>query len=462
MDNGLSKCPKCGATDISVNEKTGKLRCNFCRYEFEAVSSNMDSEDTVFALHGEQISSGLGDINKVASNLITLKCTACGAEVVIDTQQSMQARCHWCRNTLSVNSRIENGAVPDMILPFATQKQEAQELLKSYINHHRFFAHPRFLRDFSADNIMGVYFPYMVVDANTHVRFEGSGEIEIRSYTVGQGDDEETVYDADLYNIGREFDLGIDDLTIESSSKRMTQTASETNNIINAILPFDTENCVDFNANYMKGVSSEKRDVDINDMRQAVGAQIADIARFRANQLASQYDRGICWSTEDIKYIGLKWKAAYLPVWLYSYFQPNNRMLHYVAVNARTNETVGSIPINKLRLFLVSAVIEIASLVLFILIMISGVFEDSDGDDPWEFGLILVAGFLFYAWQYARYRRMDERHYHEKETRTYTRNEAAYDDLVEHREGLRNAKYEYANNDRIDGVVINMTGGKKK
>ena len=33
--DGQNKCPQCGATDISVNAKTGKLRCNFCRHEFE-------------------------------------------------------------------------------------------------------------------------------------------------------------------------------------------------------------------------------------------------------------------------------------------------------------------------------------------------------------------------------------------------------------------------------------------
>ena len=33
--DGQNKCPKCGATDISLNPKNGKLRCNFCRHEFE-------------------------------------------------------------------------------------------------------------------------------------------------------------------------------------------------------------------------------------------------------------------------------------------------------------------------------------------------------------------------------------------------------------------------------------------
>ena len=31
--DGQNKCPQCGSTDIAVNAKTGKLRCNFCRRE---------------------------------------------------------------------------------------------------------------------------------------------------------------------------------------------------------------------------------------------------------------------------------------------------------------------------------------------------------------------------------------------------------------------------------------------
>ena len=33
--DGQTKCPKCGATDISLNVKKGLLRCNFCRFEFK-------------------------------------------------------------------------------------------------------------------------------------------------------------------------------------------------------------------------------------------------------------------------------------------------------------------------------------------------------------------------------------------------------------------------------------------
>jgi len=43
-------------------------------------------------------------------------------------------------------------------------------------------------------------------------------------------------------------------------------------------------------------------------------------------------------------------------VWLYSYHQPNGGrgMLHYIAVNGRTGETMGSVPVQRWKLFLVS------------------------------------------------------------------------------------------------------------
>ena len=456
MEEGQVKCPKCGATDISTNTKTGMLRCNFCRFEFADSSVNEDKEEDIFSLEGLQISAGLKDRDKSADTQITLRCESCGAQVVVDTQEASQARCHWCRNMLSINHQIDNGTIPDMVLPFNMPKKEAKDLINGYIAQHKFFAHPTFLKEFSAENVMGVYFPYMIVDANTSVNFEGTGEVEVRRYTVGSGDNKETRYDADLYALGRSFDMGVNDLTVESSSKRMDNTESETNNIINAILPFDTENCVAYDSNYLKGYTSEKRDTDVKDIKQIVETQIKDIARVAANEQAEEYDRGICWDKEEVTIKGTKWKSAYLPVWLYSYQQKkdNKSILHYVALNARTKELVGSIPINKIRLFIISAIIELLSILTF-----GGVqaleWSDSDSDhDVGDFALIMLAGFLFYAFQYARYRRMGDRHFFERETKKIIKNATGFDKLLEHRKNLENSEYSKANNDRVEGVIL--------
>ena len=183
--DGQNKCPQCGSTDISVNAKTGKLRCNFCRHEFEP-EKIQGMETDITKLEGEIMGSGTQDIvNDSEQKIITLKCSSCGAEVVIDTSESTQARCHWCRNTLSINNQIPNGAIPDVVLPFKLTKAEAKEQIEKFVGKRKFFAHPKFRAEFKTDNIMGVYFPYMVVDINSHASFKGQGERLARRYTRG-------------------------------------------------------------------------------------------------------------------------------------------------------------------------------------------------------------------------------------------------------------------------------------
>ncbi len=311
-----------GATDISVNAKTGKLICNFCRHEFEP-EKIQGMETDITQLKGEIIGSGTQDIIADTQEVLTFKCSSCGAEVVIDTSESTQARCHWCRNILSANQQIPNGAIPDVVLPFNVTKAEAKDLIKNFVGKRKFFAHPKFTQEFTTENIMGVYFPYMVVDVNSHAHLSGLGEHEVRRYSRGSGDNRKTYYDADLYEVERDFDLTIEGLTVKSSSDKLTK---------------------------------------IDDLRTLVDNQSKDIARFDANETLKEYDRGVNWQIEKLDVKGKQWKTAYLPVWLYSYQQvksETNKLLHYVAINARTKEIMGSIPIHMPKLLGVSALVEV-------------------------------------------------------------------------------------------------------
>lgn len=440
--NGQNKCPKCGATDISLNIKTGALRCNFCRHEFQPEKVE-GLETDISQLQGEIIGSGAQDIAQDAEDIVTLKCSSCGAEVVIDTTQNTQARCHWCRNTLSINEQIPNGAVPDVVLPFNLTKAQAQEEINKFVSKRKFFAHPKFKAEFTTDNIMGVYFPYMLVDVNSHAKLTGHGEHEVRRYTRKSGDREITLYDADLYEVEREFDLTIDGLSIESNSDRLNKKSSNnTNNIINSIMPFDTENCVKYNANYLKGYTSEKRDMNIDQLRPIVDTQSKDIARYSANSTLKHYDRGVCWSSEQLDVKGRQWKTAYLPVWLYSYQQKkgNNSILHYVAVNARTKETMGSVPIHIPKLFAISCLVELLGLVAMLF------FDDFEAN--W---LFLLAGFVYFFIIYLRYRNSNARHHHEVETKNDISNLQTYDKLIKRETELSNPQIKGANNTYISG-----------
>lgn len=402
-------------------------------------------ETDISQLEGEIIGSGTQDIVEETQNIMTFKCSSCGAEVVIDTSETTQARCHWCRNTLSVNQQIPNGVIPDIVLPFHLTKADAKEQIENFVGKRKFFAHPQFKAEFTTENIMGVYFPYMVVDVNSHANFQGKGEHEVRRYIRGSGENRRTYYDADLYDIEREFDLSIEGLTVESSSDKLEKNSNKTNNVINAIMPFDIENCVKYNANYLKGYTSEKRDTNVEQLKQLVEEQSKDIARFAANETLKEYDRGVNWQKETLDVKGRQWKTAYLPVWLYSYQQKKGKdsILHYVAVNARTKETMGSVPIHMPKLFGVSCLVELIGLLAMVFA--------SDFEYNW---LFLLAGFIYFFFMYMKYRNTNARHHHETETKTKIFNLRKVDKLIKKQTGLPNAKMEGANNKRVSGKNI--------
>ena len=404
-------------------------------------------ETDISNLQGDVFGSGTQDIAQDSGDVITLKCSSCGAEVVVDTKNSTQARCHWCRNVLSINSQVPNGAVPDTVLPFKLSKQEARESIEKFVGKRKFFAHPKFRQEFTTENIMGVYFPYMVVDMNTHADLRGEGEHEVRRYTVGSDEHKETYYDADLYAVEREFDLTFEGLTVESSLDKLDNSnKNKTNNIINSIMPFDTENCVKWDSNYLSGYTSEKRDTNIEQLKPIVEEQAKDIARFAANESLEFYDRGVRWDSERLDIKGQQWKSAYLPVWLYSYLQKkgDKDVLHYVAVNARTKETMGSVPIHIPKLLLVSAIIEILCLIGAILI-------DNSGPDRGYGYFLLLIGIIYYIVKYNKYRNSGARHSHESETKRNLTNLRKVDTLIQRKKRLRNSRMDGANNHSVNG-----------
>ncbi len=444
--NGQNKCPKCGSTDIHFNPETGKLKCGFCRYEYS--QEVVEEESTIHELKGTHLSKNIDDI--FGDDVTTFKCQSCGAEVIIDTSSDLSGKCHWCRHVLSINEKIPNGAVPDMVLPFGIKKEDAKKNIEEFVKKRQFFAHPQFKKEFTTENVLGAYFPYAVVDLNVHSKLKGQGEVETRKYTVQRGDDTETRYDADLYDVQREFDLTVDDLTIESSKDKLDKNNDKkTTNIINSIMPFDLENCVNWDAYYLRGYSSEKRDMNVSDLENFVNVQTKDIARHAAIDSCKQYDRGIKWEQEDLEVVGSRWKTAYLPVWLYSYMD-TKKQLHYVAVNARTKETMGSVPINYTKLFLISFIIEI--LAFFAMLSV-----DSDAG-----AILLSAGFVYYFIYYNKYRNKSARHYHEKETKTHLSNLQKYDNFVKEKKGLSNGMMIGANNKSVSGHNTGFTEDMKK
>ena len=452
--HGENRCPKCGASDVTYNIKKGKLVCNYCANEFEAKDVE-GLEKEAKNLTGEARGSGTKDI-KMDNDVITLKCGGCVAEVVINTNEATNARCHWCRSILSINSQIDNGSIPDMVLPFKLEKEEAKANIQKFVDKRRFYANPTFRREFTTNNIMGVYFPYLLVDAKGHGNFSGIGGHVARRYTITTRKDldgnekKETVYDIDIYHVERDFDISIDDLSIESSKDKLNKiNKDKTTNVINSIMPFDTENCVKYEANYLAGYTSEKRDINISNIEEKVDAELKDITRYALNSEIKYYDSGVKWENEDLNITGKQWISAYLPVWLYSY-QDKKKVLHYVAVNARTGETMGSIPMNKMKLSFISIFIFLIAVFIPLLLRANEtiIFISS------MVGLI-ISLVLYYS-KKGKYRNKGARHSYEKETKNELSNMKKIDNKIRTDKRESFSTLTGANNKAIHGEVTSI------
>jgi DNA-directed RNA polymerase subunit RPC12/RpoP len=357
LRDGQNPCPRCGSTEVRQRAGTDRLVCLYCRHEWAVtrVEEAFGLGEGIADLRGTQVASGARDIDADAEHLRSYRCAGCGAEVVVNTLSTLTARCHWCRHVFGVNEQIDNGAVPDAVLPFRIRQDDAVARIRQFVDKRRLFALKAFKAEFTPENVVGVYLPYMVVDARGSADAVGTGEILTRRYTRGTGKNKQTFYDADVWRVQRHVDFTVDDLTLESSAKRADLDARRnTHNVINTILPFDTKNAVTWNASYLVGYTSEKRDRDVQQLMPRLREQMLSIARSRMQPSVQRYDRGVRWERERIDLQGTRWVSMYLPVWLYAYHQPGSGggLTHYIAVNGRTGETMGSVPVQQWKLLL--------------------------------------------------------------------------------------------------------------
>ena len=354
--DGVITCVRCGASEVTFNAAKGMLYCAFCRHEWPParLDEAMKLSEGIGELKGTTVSSAGIDITD-SKTVVTMKCTGCGAEVMIDTAKNLQARCHWCKHTLELNNRIPNGAVPDGILPFQVTKEQAMAAIGEFVAKRKTFASKAFSKTFHAENVMGVYMPYMTVDGNVDVTLEGAGEVLRSTRKIS---DDKVEYHADQYAVKREIEAQIDDLIVETSSDKVNIDSNEsTNNIINAVLPFDVKNVVRFDASYLGAdFSSERRDMNVDHAQAYAADHFLTIARGIVAESVAGYDRGIHWESELVNVKGSRWTSVLLPVWLYGFVETHKgkQITHYLAVNGRTGATMGSVPINRRKACLVA------------------------------------------------------------------------------------------------------------
>lgn len=92
----------------------------------------------------------------------------------------------------------------------------------------------------------------------------------------------------------------------------------------------------------------------MRDVDDEVENRFLAIARAKASPTIGRYDRGVRWEEEGVAVHGTRWVSVYVPVWLYSYADSakgEGSLVHYIAVNARNGNTMGSVPVSHPKIF---------------------------------------------------------------------------------------------------------------
>lgn len=351
----IIKCSQCGSSNILYDSDTFHLVCQDCRTSWdkelfeESLDKSIEDLDSIVFTHRSLVI-------EQDDSVVTVKCDSCGAEVVINTDENIQIRCHWCRNFLTIDSKIQNGAIPDAVIPFSVEKNDAVESIENFVKKRSFFARTEFKEDFEAENVVGVFLPFFVFDGNVAMSLLGEGEVQVSRYVVkDKKGNSTTYYDANIYRIYRGFNMTVDDLFIGSKLEYSDlQSDERTNNIIYSILPYDAKKAIKYNPNYLRGFTSERRNINIDSLDDQVKNMLLTVGREKAKDTIAAYDRGVNWTNERVEVKGARWVTIYLPVWLYSYYDEKKDITHYVAINGQNKKIMGSIPVNKTKLLISS------------------------------------------------------------------------------------------------------------
>jgi hypothetical protein len=314
----------------------------------------------------------MGELRQPVEEVVSSRCPSCKAEMSVETKSHIGSlTCHWCRHIISVANKINNGVRPDSLIPFTVSMRQAEYLIFDYLKKRTFYAAPAFVRTFRTDLIKPVYLPYALGDFHLKSKHAGKAAIFVREHPAGFTR-EDPAYDYDEFLFERQFDLYIDDLLVEANWKytkfKERAAESDSRNIINSILPFDTTKIVDYDPKFLNGeYRAEFRDMSYDAMKKNIKNQCTDISVYNAQQTMARFTSGYIFEDNDVDFIGSRISSVLCPIWLYSYMDKKGK-LNYICVNGQTGEAAASVPLYTGKLFFFAVLLDILVLLLFLFV----------------------------------------------------------------------------------------------
>lgn len=266
-------------------------------------------------------------------------CDECGASFQFETNIHA-GECPFCGSPIVTTTTQSKPIQPKSLLPFRIDESEARQRFRRWIDS-LWFA-PNAVKKYarSESKLTGVYLPYWTFDSDTETDYVGErGDIYYVEEQVQVTRNNEVVTETRRVpkihwtpvsgHVSRFFD----DVLI-GASKSMPRK------ILDALQPWDLEQLIPYDENYLSGFRSEFYQVDLNESFDHA-KQVMDNVIYRdiAYDIGGDHQRIHQVRT---RHSATTYKHCLLPVWSAA-FRYRNKSYRFV-INGRTGEVQGERP----------------------------------------------------------------------------------------------------------------------
>lgn len=327
-------CSQCGA-DLKFAPGVDALHCPYCGFDNPIAAS----QEAVVENDYQAALAHLKEAPAAASGGEQAHCRTCGA--TFRSAEYLHAdACPYCGASVVQESSEFRPIQPKALLPFSIPRAKAGEIFRNWIGG-LWFAPGKLKRMGHHETaLVGIYVPYWTYDADTDSDYRGErGEDYWEDETYRATENGQTVLKTRQvqrtrwYPAAGNVSLNFDDVLVVAGT-------ALPRDITDRLEPWDLENLVDYDPQYLSGFQSELYGLGLEQgFHVAQGAMDAGIRRAVENQIGGDRQRI---HQLETSYSQVTFKHILLPVWS-SAFVYGGKTYRFV-VNGRTGEIQGQRP----------------------------------------------------------------------------------------------------------------------
>ncbi len=327
MSNVTYKCPSCGAY-LEFKPDSQKWGCPFCGSVFN--EGELLDKDEQLAREAQAEQEQHEESHTESGAQVIYNCPSCGSQIMTD-ETTVATNCYYCHNPVVLQGKLTNDMRPDSVLTFSIDKAKAKSTFMEWVRKKRYVP-SGFFNESSINSMQGVYYPHFITDCEVDGTLDGEGRNTQITDTAKY-----IITTTEHYHVRRRGTLNFRTIMRPALSKVNKK-------LTDGIHPFPLDDIKPFSGAYLSGFLAERRDID----KESIAGDIkGEVERYVKPLLedTTHYNSFSGNSTADIKKLDTKY--VLLPTWVLTYPNPKDpKDPYYYAMNGRTGEVCGKLPIS--------------------------------------------------------------------------------------------------------------------